>query len=71
MLSLDALFAEAASRGLRLINLFQLHDGSFRANFADDRGGHPFGEHKSAQEAVRLALAAVPDRTQSMGSLFD
>lgn len=63
-MTLDEIFAEAARRGLLLNNCFQFGPANtFRANWRDDRGGHPFGEAATAQDALRKALDAVPPPT--------
>lgn len=62
----DDIFREAATRGLRLTNLFQLDDGSWRANWRDERGGHQFGNAATPQAALRIALDNVPARVFSV-----
>lgn len=65
---LDDLIAEANEAGWLLNNLFQLSDGSFRANLRSDTHATLFGEGQTPEEALASALtsAIVPIATPKL-----
>lgn len=69
----DEVFAEAKARGLMLSNLFQFAPDHFRANFRDEARGYNFGNAPTPQEALELALRAVPASppAEAADDLFD
>lgn len=55
-LSVDELLIEVSRRGLRLNNLFQLHDGRWQANVTDGEKYWEFGRANTAIMALQAAL---------------
>jgi hypothetical protein len=55
-MTVDDLILEITRRGLRLNNLFQLHDGRWQANLTDGVQFWQFGRGSTAVEALQAAL---------------
>jgi hypothetical protein len=67
MSTVDDLIVEVAKRGLRLNNLFQLHDGRWQANITDGERFWEFGRGDTAIEALQAALQISSTTTPSLG----
>jgi len=56
-MTFDQFLAETRSRGLRVINLFELEDGRWQANLTRESKAFNFGRGASAGEAMAAAIA--------------
>lgn len=69
-MTLNDLLLQAASRGLRIHNLFQTADGRWQCNLrpaGDDGKGQRFAVAPTAAEALAQALSEMPtDNVQKM-----
>lgn len=61
-MTVEQLISEAASRGLRVNNLFQLPTGGWQANVCDGETFYEFGTGDDAGSALFAALAKAPRR---------
>lgn len=61
--TLDTVFKEAAERGFRLCNLFQLEEGVFRCNWIAGGVGRGFGQSPDPAIAAALALKNAVEAT--------
>lgn len=64
---LDELILEVNNQGLRINNLFQLHDLRWQANLTDGERFWEFGRGESALQALQAALAKHSTTTPVMG----
>lgn len=62
-MTVEQLISEAASRGLRVNNLFQLPAGGWQANVCDGETFYEFGIGDDAGSALSAALAKTPRRS--------
>jgi hypothetical protein len=66
-MSVDELIAEVNKRGLRLNNLFQLHDQRWQANITDGEMFWKFGRGDTAIEALQAALQISATTSPNLG----
>lgn len=72
-MSVDALLLQAALRGLRIMNLFQLDDGRWQCNLRPLNGGGPsqrFAVADTAAEALAKALSEMKTDKPAAGDIF-
>jgi hypothetical protein len=66
-MTVDELIAEVNKRGLRLNNLFQLHDQRWQANITDGEMFWKFGRGDTAIEALQAALQISATTSPNLG----